>query len=80
MRRGQVQALCIFKTIYVDGSGKLDLTELAQVFICNGVSIEQTTAICKLAFTKYDTNDDGVIDLDEFTAAFQAYYLYQFND
>jgi hypothetical protein len=76
----EVQALCIFKTIDVDGSGELDLTELAQVFICNGVSIEQTTAMCKLAFTKYDTNDDGVIDLDEFTAAFQAYYLYQFND
>ena len=75
-----VQALCVFKTVDVDDSGQLDLIELAQLFISNGVSIDQTSQMCELAFDQFDIDDDGLISLDEFTKAFKPYYLYQFND
>ena len=76
----EIQARCVFESIDFDNSGGLDLLELAQVFITNGVSTECTTAMCKLAFENFDSNEDGVIDLNEFKLAFKPYYAYQFNE
>jgi Ca2+-binding EF-hand superfamily protein len=76
----EVQARCVFNSIDFDGSGGLDLLELAQVFITNGVSTECTLSMCQMAFSNFDVNDDGVIDLKEFEAAFKPYYAYQFAE
>ena len=76
----EVQARCFFESIDFDNSGGLDLLELAQVFITNGASTECTTAMCKLAFENFDSNNDGMIDLNEFKLAFKPYYAYQFNE
>ena len=76
----EVQARCFFESIDFDNSGGLDLLELAQVFITNGASTECTTAMCKLAFENFESNNDGMIDLNEFKLAFKPYYAYQFNE
>ena len=76
----EVQARCVFESIDFDNSGGLYLLELAQVFITTGVSTECTTAMCKLAFENFDSNEDGVIDLNEFKLAFKPYYAYQFAE
>ena len=75
-----VQARCVFESVDFDNSGSLDLLELAQIFITNGVSTETTQKMCEEAFGKFDINNDGLIDLNEFTMAFKPYWAYQFAE
>jgi hypothetical protein len=51
-----------------------------QVFLTNGVSIAATQKMCEKAFGSFDLNNDGLIDLKEFIAAFKPYWAYQFNE
>lgn len=75
-----IQARCVFESIDFDNSGGLDLLELAQIFITNGVSTETTQKMCEKAFGEFDINNDGLIDLNEFTIAFKPYWAYQFAE
>ena len=75
-----MQAKCIFRAIDFDGNGTLDVLELAQIFITNGVSVEATKEMCEKAFGEFDVNRDGLLDLDEFTKHFKPYWSYQFSE
>lgn len=76
----EVQAKCIFRAIDFDGNGTLDVLELAQIFITNGVSMEATKQMCEKAFGDFDVNHDGLLDLEEFTKYFKPYWSYQFSE
>jgi calmodulin/calcium-binding protein CML/plastin-2 len=53
-----------------DGNGKIDLLEFISLLEDFGVSID--TAQAQSGFETLDTDDDGMIDFDEFAAWWRA--------